>query len=119
VQKRLFADDGFLLLGVCCLSSAMGVLYTMFDKMYLAQALILKAFNEVNIPPDFIQQTFDYHKMVWVVLFLTWTAIMSVKFSFLFLFRALISRIRPMMIYWWSVTIFNVALLGYGFAAYN
>ncbi|KAL8994874.1 MAG: hypothetical protein Q9169_005272 [Polycauliona sp. 2 TL-2023] len=43
---------------------------------------------------------------------------MFVKFSFLFLFRSLVQRIRALTIYWWIVTGFNVAVLGYGLSVY-
>lgn len=98
----------------------MGVLCTEFDEMYLTQALALSGFGQIKkviIPPDIIQQVFHFHKMSWVVLFLAWGAIVSVKFSYLFLFRALILRFRAMMIYWWCVVVFNIALCAYGFVS--
>ena len=86
------------------------------DRMYLVQALLNGLL--ADIPPDFLQQSYDFHKWITVSLMLAWCAIMAVKFSFLFLFRKLIDRIRPLVIYWWVVTAFNVIVLGYGLSIY-
>ena len=87
------------------------------DKMYLVQALVFGV-PGADIPPDILQQSYKFHKWITVTLMLAWCAIMAVKFSFLFFFRKLIERLRPMIIYWWVVTAFNVAILGYGIAVY-
>ena len=87
------------------------------DKMYLILALSTHL-PGAKIPPDPLQQAYGFHKWVTIVLMLAWSAIMAVKFSFLFLFKKLIDRIKPMMIYWWVITVFNVIVLGYGLAVY-
>ena len=118
VQKQLSIDDGFLIIALCCLICALAIMYSVtVDKMYLVQALSI-GLPSADIPPDFIQQSVDFHKWITITLMLAWCAIMAVKFSFLFLFRKLIDRIRPLIIYWWVVTAFNIIVLGYGVSVY-
>ncbi len=116
LQRHLSIDDGFLAFGVVCLISAMIVLFQFIDQMYLAEALLFG--SPVALPPDFIQQALYFHKMVTVCLILLWIAVCAAKFSFLFLFRQLIDRIRVMIIYWWIVMVFCVLVTGYGAASY-
>lgn len=118
VQKQLSIDDGFLVVALCCLISALGILYLItIDKMYLAEALTLDL-SSAYLPPDFLQQIFDFQKWITITLMLIWCAIMAVKFSFLFLFWKLIDLIRPLVTYWWVVTVYNVAVLGFGVSVY-
>lgn len=44
-----------------------------------------------------------YFKWYNASMVLTWTAIYSVKFSFMFFFRKLVSRVRSLEIYWWAI----------------
>lgn len=118
VQKQLFIDDGFLVVALCCLISAMGILYSVLvDKMYLAEVFVL-GLPSANLPPDFVQQTLDYQKWVTITNMLLWCAIMAVKFSFLFLFWRLTNPIRPLVKYWWVITVYNVLVLGFGTSVY-
>jgi len=72
----------------------------------------------VVLPADFIQQAFEFHKLVTVALILTWFSIVSVKFSYPFLFKRLIDRMPLMVIYWWVVAVFNGLISAYGAAVY-
>ncbi|KAI9876909.1 MAG: hypothetical protein M1830_005310 [Pleopsidium flavum] len=72
----------------------------------------------IVLPADFIEQAFDFQKLVAVALILTWCSIVSVKFSYLFLFKRLIDRMPPMVIYWWVVAVFNGMISAYGAAVY-
>lgn len=118
IQKQFSIDDGFLIFALCCLISAMAITYAVtIDKAYLAEALTFPL-ADADVPPDFLQQTYDYHKWITVTLMLVWCAVMALKFSFLFLFRKLIDRIRPLIIYWYIVTTFNIAVLGFGVSVY-
>ena len=40
-------------------------------------------------------------------MFQNWCSLISVKFNYLFLFKQLIDRIRPMIIYWWVTAVFK------------
>ena len=117
VQKQLSLDDGFLLFGIGCFICALAILFTYIDDMYMTAAFLFRL-KDMELSPDFIQKSFDYQKMAAVSLILTWCSIVSVKFSFLFLFRRLIDRIPVMVMYWWFVTVFNVAISGYGAVVY-
>lgn len=85
--------------------------------MYLVEALST-GLAGAYLPADTLQEAYDFHKWITVTLMLIWCAIMAVKFSFLFLFRKLVDRIRPLIIYWWVVTVFNVGVLGFGVTVY-
>lgn len=118
VQKQFSIDDAFFVAALCCLICSIVILYSFtIDKLYLVQAMTVSLPNAV-VPQDFLQQSYDFHKWITICLMLAWCAIMAVKFCFLFLFRKLIDRIRPLVIYWWAVTAFNVAVLGYGVSVY-
>ncbi|KAI9885079.1 MAG: hypothetical protein M1823_003134 [Watsoniomyces obsoletus] len=116
LQRTFSIDDGFLLFGVLCLIAAVVLLFQLIDKMYLGEALLFG--TPVALPPDFIEQALDFHKLVTVCLILLWIAVCAAKFSFLFFFRKLIDRIRIMIIYWWIVLVFCVLTMCYGIAAY-
>lgn len=88
------------------------------DTMYVVEAILFGSPDDAITPPDFLQKSFDYQKLVTIALTLTWLSIASVKFSFLFFFRKLIDRIRSLMIYWWCVTIFIAAASLYGSTVY-
>ncbi|MCJ1270048.1 hypothetical protein MMC22_009942 [Lobaria immixta] len=85
--------------------------------MYLVEATET-GMPDVKFPPDFINQAFDFQKLVAVALILTWSSIVSVKFSYLFLFKRLIDRLRPMVIYWWIAAVYNGMISAYGAAVY-
>ena len=94
------------------------ILYSVtIDKLYLVQAFAVGLPN-ADIPPDLLQQSYDLHKWIIICLILAWCAIMAVKLCFLFLFRKLIDRIQPLVIYWWVVTAYNVVVFGYGVSVY-
>ena len=118
VQRQFSIDDGILLFGVACLMSAMALLFTFADRMYLVGA-VEAGVTDIDLPSDFIQQAFDFHKLVTVALVLTWCSIVSVKFSYLFLFKRLINRIRPLIIYWWFTAVFNGMISIYGGIVYG
>lgn len=118
VQKQFAIDDAFFVAALCCVICSIVILYSItIDNLYLVQAIALKLPN-ADIPPDFLQRSYDWQKWMIICLILSWSAIMAVKFCFLFFFRKLIDRIQPLVIYWWAVTAFNVIVLGYGVSVY-
>ena len=105
----------------------MGIIHTkVVDYMYLIASLsglasgasLLASFPLMQKYPSIIEIAFAYHKNEVIVLSLCWVTIMAAKFSFLFFFKQLIDRIWGLSVYWWCVTIYNVAVLGYGVAVY-
>lgn len=95
----------------------MAVLFPMINKMYLVGAAVVEIPGLV-LPPDFLLQAWEFEKLAAVALILTWCSIVSVKFSYLFLFKKLISRMRPMIIYWWFAAVFNAIISAYGVTVY-
>ena len=87
------------------------------DRTYL-----IEAFTEGQIPDGVTLQTIadagsEEHKVNVIYVVLTWTALFAVKYSFLFFFQPLVSRIRPLTIWWRGVLVFTtLAWLG-GYAA--
>ncbi|KAL8811957.1 MAG: hypothetical protein Q9200_001390 [Gallowayella weberi] len=97
------------------------------DKMYRIQALsaalpiaLSSGFNVNAISGDgvILQQTHEYLKWITVNQTLAWSSVIAVKFSFLSLFRRLIERMPPLIIYWWFVVVFNLVAFGYGLSTY-
>lgn len=119
IQKQFSSDDGILLFGLACLIAAIGVLLTIVDKMYLIGASESGNLTDVPLPDDFIEQAYVFQKMVTVSLVLTWCSIVSVKFSYLFLFRRLIGRIPKMTTYWWIAVVYNAMISIYGGIVYG
>lgn len=78
--------------GTCCIISAVAILYGITEALYKTQAL----FNhntDFEPSPDIVIVAYRYHKMSVVGLIASWLAIVSVKFSFLALFKRLIDRL--------------------------
>ena len=117
IQKQVSIDDGFLLFGAGCLIAAIILLFLYINTMYTAEALVIGLPN-VDISPNFIEDVMWFHKMIIISLILTWWSLMSVKLCFLFLFKSLVQRIRPMLIYWWIVTVFNIVVAFFGMVSY-
>lgn len=118
IQRQFSIDDGILLLGIACLVVAVVLLFRFIDEMYLVGAL-QEGTPDISLPSDFISQAFDFDKLSTVTNVLTWCSLISVKFSYLFFFKKLIDRIRPMMIYWWVTAVFNGIVSVYVAALYG
>lgn len=119
IQKQFSSNDGILLFGLLCLVAAISILLNIFDQMYLLAAAESGNLVNVSLPPDFIEQSYYFQKMVTVSLVLTWLAIVSVKFSYLFLFKRLIGRIPHMARYWWIAAVYNAMISLYGAIVYG
>jgi len=112
-QKRLYIDDAFLSLAVICLCASIALLFLLTPSMYLVEALITNHAN-LDIPSDFLYQSFQFQKLSDAYLVLTYNTIFAVKFSFIFFFRILTSRLRQMRIYWWVVAATTGVVWVYG-----
>ena len=117
IQKQLSIDDGILLFGILCLISAMVLLFIFVDDLFLVEALEGNMYP-TDLPVDFLQGVSDLERLLVGAMVLTWCAIISVKFSYLFLFRKLIDRVRSMVIYWWVAVVFNTLISIYGIIIY-
>ena len=116
IQKQVGLDDAILLFGTGCFIAGMVVLFQFVNQLYEVEAPLF--LPDARIGPDFLEDAFYYQKMSAAALILTWFSLVSVKFCFLVLFKKLVERIRPMVIYWWIVTIFNAAVSAYGVSVY-
>lgn len=119
IQKQFSSDDGILLFGVACLIVAIGLLFKFADKMYIVGSQESGDLIGVPLPGDFIEQAYDFQKLVTVALILTWLTIVSVKFSYLFLFRRLIGRMPKLIAYWWFAAVYNAVISTYGAIVYG
>ena len=68
--------------------------------------------------PNSVDIAYYYRKTSAVSLILSWLTIISVKFSFLALFKRVIDRLPSLIRYWWAIVIFNLAVSGYRIAIY-
>lgn len=59
-------------------------------------------------PPNFIQDIEDAAEYTLIAELLYWTTIFSVKWSFLFYFRALTHHLKRMEVWWWFVLVILV-----------
>ena len=101
--RRFAVDDGFFLLSVITLISGTIVLY--FDLPYIYLQTNVEA--GLRAPPaDFISQLIHDEKLQNAATTLLGTAVISVKFSFLFFFRHLIQQQKKMLIWWWCIFVF-------------
>lgn len=117
VQKEFGLDDAFLALATAFLISVMAILYTNMNNMYFIEAMIF-ALARFKVPSQGLDWAHEFLKLNTTSLTLSWMTLMAVKFSFLALFRRLIDRIPPLIIYWWVVVTFNLAITGYGASLY-
>ena len=113
-------DDAFLIVALGSLTSLLGVMYaTSIDNMYLIEFLTyMLPGPPPPLPADTPQRGNDYQRYVNVILILSWITINAVKFSFLFFFRQLIDRVKPLVIYWRIVLVACVGAMVYGICAF-
>lgn len=110
--RQLSSDDLFLLVAVVCLGASAGLFFRFKNVLYLEEAIALDSTPFLNIvtrldlPSDFIEEVLWLQKLTYAFLSVTWSAIFSVKFSFLALFKMLVRRLQCITTYWrWVVGI--------------
>ncbi|KAA8642706.1 hypothetical protein EYZ11_011884 [Aspergillus tanneri] len=117
-KRRFQLDDGLLLLAVILLLTSLIIMYHhVVDPMFLLGALQNRV-QGVELPANVLQISHDFHKWNVAALMISWCSICAVKFYFLIFFKRLIDRLRLWQLYWWVVTVFNVALLFFGVTVY-
>ncbi|KAL9030054.1 MAG: hypothetical protein Q9196_001790 [Gyalolechia fulgens] len=109
---RLALDDGLLLFACFCLVASTGLLFELIPKAYLSQRLnsgqlVSLPFPIASLPGETVLTT----KILHAYTVLSWVVIYAAKFCFLTFFRALIDRVRRMIIYW-KIVIVITFLLG-------
>lgn len=106
-RRRLYLDDCFLIFGLICLSGATGLTLTFVRNMFISEALRLDPTVVVRV--DQLLALTNSMAVVDSFLALAWTAIFSVKFCFLALFRLLIRQVsKKLTVYYWCVVGFTV-----------
>ncbi|KAF2786088.1 hypothetical protein K505DRAFT_368529 [Melanomma pulvis-pyrius CBS 109.77] len=119
IQKEFGWDDGFLIFGLFCLITSIGLLQPVMDTMYEAEGLVFGEINPLTFDlVTFIPKSVRYRKLSAAALILIWCSISCVKFSFLAFIRKLVRRMPSMERYWWFTLAFNVAVTIYGTAVY-
>lgn len=95
----------------------MALLFAFVSSMFLVEALVTNH-PDIELPSDFIEQVIRFQKFSTAFLVLTFTAIFAVKFSFLFLFKALIRNVRKIVVYWWTVAVITGVVWAFGVAEF-
>ena len=101
-DHRLDIDDYFLGLAAVNLCASAGVLLAARVLIYVQVRLSLGLVTGQT--PVLASELLYYHKLEEAASVLLWISIFAVKFSFLFFFRNLIQRVRPLKI-WWHVVV--------------
>ncbi|KAJ4290922.1 hypothetical protein N0V90_010118 [Kalmusia sp. IMI 367209] len=71
------------------------------------------------IPPEnMLQESYDLHKWLTVVLMFVWSTLAAVRLSFLLFFKRLIGQVQSLNIFWWITVVFNISSLGCGIVLY-
>lgn len=96
----LTIDDGFFLLAVITFIAGTVITYIDMPRWYLQEYV---AAGLAIAPPDFIPYLIYGEKLEDAVTSLIGATIISVKFSFLFFFRALLRQQRKLLIWWWCI----------------
>lgn len=105
--RRFGLDDYFLLFGLCCLSGTTGLILDLVRTIFIMEAL-QKDNSVVLTPGDLLELTLST-ALVNSFFCLAWATVVSVKFSFLALFRLLIRRMSGTIdIYYWVVVVFTM-----------
>ncbi len=98
-HRRLFLDDAFLLLACATLTAAISTLYIVISPLHLVQ----EPGNGGSSSQIHLYQVLRLTHRA-----LVWTAIFSVKFSFLYFFRQIVERIQSLMRHWKVVGMTNI-----------
>lgn len=101
---RLLLDDYFMFLAVITLVAGVGLLCANVRFIYQENNFIIGVgFEIASLPPDFVDN-FTYNSNIQdAAVVMLATTIFSVKFVFLFFFRQMVDRIRPLLTWWWCV----------------
>lgn len=118
-QRRLFLDDAFLVIALAALTAAVPVLYKAIAQMYLIQGVASGGLNLVKVSQ--LQQSGTvteaevhlYQVLRFTHQTLIWTAIFSVKFSFLSFFHQIVDRIQGLVLYWKIVGMMNIVAFAF------
>ncbi|KAL8919058.1 MAG: hypothetical protein Q9172_005158 [Xanthocarpia lactea] len=104
--KKLLVDDYFVLLALCCVLANAIILQIYAQDMYL----ILTVSAGLEMPEEgYAQLAESYFRSAVAVVILFYSALWSIKISFLLLFKRLCTNVRGQQLIWWLVFGFTVA----------
>ena len=106
-------DDALLLFACICLAAATGLLYKLIPKAYLYEELDFQ--ERVSLPfpiTDIAKETVLTLRILHAYTLTSWLVVFAAKFCFLSFFRALIDRVRGMIIYWRIVVLITIIFGG-------
>lgn len=113
-NQGLGYDDAFIIFGTCSMISSVGLLFAFIDTSYMVEGLVFGTRDpDFAVPADSPEKYIEQSGKVVASLVLSWVTIACVKFSFLALFRGMVDRIPPMLLYWKVVVLFNVLVCIY------
>lgn len=113
-HQRLFLDDVFLLIACAALTAAIPVLYKGIVSLYFIQEIACGGLSLVKVSQLQLSgiktdaEVHSYQVLRFTHEALIWTAIFSVKFSFLSFFRQIVDRIQSLMLHWKVVGVMNI-----------
>ena len=113
---RYTLDDALLLFACICLTAATGLLYKLIPLAYLFEELEFQ--DKVSLPfptSDFAKETVFSVRILDANTLLSWTVIYAAKFCYLILFRALIDRVRRMILHWRVIVLITIVFCGLSF----
>lgn len=106
-RRRLYFDDLFIILGFIILSGTTYVLLHFARSSFVAEAVRTDLMGYLTVKDLLALRNFVSTTQAF--LFMVWTAIFCVKFSFLALFKVLIRRLsRRLTIYYWTIVLVTI-----------
>ncbi|KAK6220273.1 hypothetical protein QIS74_05775 [Colletotrichum tabaci] len=116
LQRRLYADDYFLIAGLATLTALSAVITMMLPQFYLAGEYTKAAATDPLAPlplplEEFTARTVASLKLMFSQMLLFWTTLWAAKFSILFFVRRLVNGLPRYIRAWWAC--FAVVLLLY------
>lgn len=111
-QRRLHLDDAFLLFACAALTAATPLLYRTIAPLYFLLELASESLSATNFSQSTesnVAAEVHLYKLLHIAYeALIWTAIFSVKFSFLAFFRHIVDRIPNLLLHWKIVVVINI-----------
>lgn len=109
VSNRLFAEDGCVYFALAILI-CIAIMYQLIIPIMFEIDLVVKG---VLPTAGFPERATYFLKLQFAIIVLFWTALWAVKFSFLFFYRQLLTRLPDQMRWWKALTLFTIlAYLG-------
>lgn len=106
-RRRLYFDDFFIILGFLILSGTTYLVLHSARSSFVREAIVTDLMDYVTMK-DLLGLS-NTIPVMQAFLFMAWTAIFCVKFSFLALFKVLIRRLsRRLTIYYWTIVVVTI-----------